>query len=509
MADMDDLILALEAFHITLRGPIVECEASKTTSEKSTIESRLLPSHLEDDTDTLCETATLCETESQISTSFQIIHKKEECFEDDASTWADGVYAELLRIADVNSLSHPASSTIRDIVEPLLLENENALPWSLNPPFLNECGADTPTSSTPSWCEGDDGLCQPKYSMISTHHDMSSWISQEARVRLEKSLKEEGESEVESLDEDHLAGAVAYIGLLPAGIALPSLIVDRLGPSDTDSNFDEAFFEEEQHLYGRITLPHPLPRTRPCWEPPILGYSQYEDLIKAREAIAIEEGRRDAAWRTEAFDLCLEGSLLSEYGEWADESQQSAMDKGEWAEAEFLRGLRVELRRDLVDVSEEAEEFPERFGLDGKADEYLQRVEDEAYKLRRLGALSQKASSTPQTNQAEPQSPSVESMAPTQHNREDLSNQETFSVSPPPQDLSLNSEASSTYLPARHHLLQHVLEAGVRKIDYTGFGFRLLLPRSSFFSSRVGADTSVSTKNRVVESDQVYHEEVD
>ena len=425
MADMDDLIRALEAFHITTRGRMLECEASKTSFEKSTVESKLLPSYIEDDTDTLCETSTLCETESQISTSFQVIHKKEECFEDDASTWADGVRAELLRISDV-APSRPASSTIRDIDEPLLLENEETLPWFLSPPCLNECGADTPTSSTPSWCEGDDGLCQPKYSMISTQHDMPGWISQEARVRLEKSLKEEEEekeeeSEVESIDEDHLAGAIAYIGLLPAGVALPSLIVDRLGPSDTDSDFDEEFCEEEQHLFGRITLPHPLPGTRPSWEPPILGYSHYEDLVKAREAIAIEEGRRDAAWRTEAFDLCLEGSLLSEYGEWADEAQQSAMDKGEWAEAEFLRGLRAELRRDLVDVSEEAEEFPERFGLDDKADKYLQRVEDEAYELRRLDALSRMASSAPQPNQAEPQSPSIESKAPTQRNSVDLS----------------------------------------------------------------------------------------
>lgn len=127
MADVGDLILALEAFHITTRGSISECKALKTSFEKSIIESESLPYRIEDDTDTLCKTATLCETASQISTSFQVKPKEEECFEDDVSTRADGHHAELLRMVDAND-SRSASSTIRDVVEPLLLENEDALP---------------------------------------------------------------------------------------------------------------------------------------------------------------------------------------------------------------------------------------------------------------------------------------------------------------------------------------------------------------------------------------------
>lgn len=72
--------------------------------------------------------------------------------------------------------------------------------------------------------------------------------------------------------------------------------------------------------------------------------------------------------------------------------------KGQWAvafsharghtrEAEFLWDLRENLRTDLMDIEGEAEDFVESLGLKHKADEDLQRLGDEAYRLRQLNEL--------------------------------------------------------------------------------------------------------------------------
>lgn len=199
---------------------------------------------------------------------------------------------------------------------------------------------------------------------------MPDWISQEGCVRRGKSLKEEKESEVESLDENDLAGAIAHVSTS-----------GRFGPTKSHSEQTETIghrlrlwcgiFRRREELVGLHQ--HPISIT---WQPSLLG-AAYLGLCPLRRSDQSSRSnchRTSTRYRmgTEAFDLCLGVTLLSEYGEWAEGSQQAAMDKGEWAEGEFLGGLRGELRRDLVDVSEEAEEFPERFGLDSKADEYLQ-----------------------------------------------------------------------------------------------------------------------------------------
>lgn len=72
---------------------------------------------------------------------------------------------------------------------------------------------------------------------------------------------------------------------------------------------------------------------------------------------------------------------MSDPGECSEGYQQVAIERCDWAEAEFLHGLKLELKRDLVDVSDEAEELPEKYGMEGNTYEYLKGVEDKAYKL--------------------------------------------------------------------------------------------------------------------------------
>lgn len=92
-------------------------------------------------------------------------------------------------------------------------------------------------------------------------------------------------------------------------------------------------------------------------------------------------------------------------------------------------------------------------------------------------------------------------MAPIQRNRSELSARESYSVPPPPQDPSLNSEASSTYLLAKLHLPQHHLATSVRGIGYIGYtslGTGLRLSESSFFSSQLVANRSTTMVGRAV-----------
>lgn len=126
-------------------------------------------------------------------------------------------------------------------------------------------------------------------------------------------------------------------GLLPTALALPGLLQNEIG--DLITAYEE---RRKRPPHQRISLPNPKSGSRPCWEPSILDYSEYEDILKAHDTITEREGRGDIVWRTEVLDLSIEHGLLEEYPKWVkamlDEAKMESDDK-ESGEFRFYRAL--------------------------------------------------------------------------------------------------------------------------------------------------------------------------
>lgn len=105
---------------------------------------------------------------------------------------------------------------------------------------------------------------------------------------------------------------------------------------------------------GRKGLPDPKPKCRPCWEPPILAYTEYEEALQAHKTICKREASTNVTWRTHPLHHISERSLLVDYWDWVEDSRNEALKNGRYKEAGFLRTLRAEIAEDQEELRKEA-----------------------------------------------------------------------------------------------------------------------------------------------------------
>ena len=148
---------------------------------------------------------------------------------------------------------------------------------------------------------------------------------------------------------------VKMVGFLATVIAMPSFLpalLDEIADEGQASDVDAASYAFMP--LGRKGLPDPKPKFRPCWEPPILAYTEYEEALQAHKTICEREGSTNVTWRTHALDHISERSLLVDYWDWAEDSRNDALEHGRYKEAGFLRTLRAEIAEDQEELRKEA-----------------------------------------------------------------------------------------------------------------------------------------------------------
>ena len=124
------------------------------------------------------------------------------------------------------------------------------------------------------------------------------------------------------------------------------------------------------HRIGGRPLPDPAPGNRPCWEPPILDYSWFDDLITAQKEMDKRDGSKDLAWRTETMDNVVEDALLRtyfyDYLRTMEKPplgyQPSFSNSGSYPEAMFWQGLRGALWDDIHKLYVEGQAIRKRYG---------------------------------------------------------------------------------------------------------------------------------------------------
>lgn len=156
----------------------------------------------------------------------------------------------------------------------------------------------------------------------------------------------------------------------------------RLEPIAIEATKTTTPYSLGHRIAGR-SLPSPSPEDRPCWEPPILNYSWFEDLIKAQKEMDKREGSRDLPWRTETMDNIVEDALLRTYfyeylptkavpsiADMASVGEESAGEGGDGVEgsgaatsdALFWQGLRRAVWEDIHDLYVEGKQIRKKHG---------------------------------------------------------------------------------------------------------------------------------------------------
>lgn len=156
--------------------------------------------------------------------------------------------------------------------------------------------------------------------------------------------------------------AVKWISFLATTIAMPSFLpafLDDIADEGQASDVDAASYAFKPS--GRKCLPDPRPKCRPCWEPPILAYTEYEEALQAHKTIGERAGSTNVTWRTHALDHISERSLLVDHWDWAEDSRNDALENGIYKEAAFLRTLRAEIAEDQQELRKEAGNVRELF----------------------------------------------------------------------------------------------------------------------------------------------------
>ena len=132
----------------------------------------------------------------------------------------------------------------------------------------------------------------------------------------------------------------------------------------------KTFTPYSSHRIAGRPLPDPAPENRPCWEPPILDYSWFEDLITAQKEMDKRDGSKDLAWRTETMDNIVEDALLRtyfyDYLPTMDKPpigyHPSSSNTHSYPEAMFWQGLRGALWDDIHELYVEGQAIRKKFG---------------------------------------------------------------------------------------------------------------------------------------------------
>lgn len=127
-----------------------------------------------------------------------------------------------------------------------------------------------------------------------------------------------------------------------------------------------------QHIHAQSLLKElplacdPLPNSasekRPYWEPSVLDYTWYEQLLHGDKEITARDGKVEIGWRTEVMDYTIEARLLTPYRRFALDARKSAGGCGDWQEQHFWDNLSQALAQDLHEFGDERDEILRRHG---------------------------------------------------------------------------------------------------------------------------------------------------
>ena len=106
-------------------------------------------------------------------------------------------------------------------------------------------------------------------------------------------------------------------------------------------------------------LPSPASGTRPCWEPPVLDYTWYEQLLQGDKEITARDGKAEIVWRSEVMDYSIEARLLTRYWLFALDAWKAA---GGCQEQRFWNSLSQALGQDIGEFGDEYDEILRRHG---------------------------------------------------------------------------------------------------------------------------------------------------
>lgn len=78
----------------------------------------------------------------------------------------------------------------------------------------------------------------------------------------------------------------------------PPVLLDEIADEGQTSEMDAGSYTFMP--LGRKGLPDSTAKCRPCWEPPIAAYTEYEEALQAHKTTCEREGNANVTWRTHA-----------------------------------------------------------------------------------------------------------------------------------------------------------------------------------------------------------------